>query len=637
MLKNFALFILLGLVFTFSACKEDTTVPKSSAKAITKLTFPQFNPVVQATIDETTKRITAVVPPTADVTKLIPSISVSLKAKVSPDSGKVQDFTNDVTYSVTAEDGTKADYKVMVSRTKFSGKDILTFTFADFSPAVVAKIDTVTKTITALVPATADLAKLKPTIIISDRATLTPASGIQTDFTQPVIYSVTSESGLKTDYKVTVSRIKLSVKDITEFSFLDFSPAIVADINNTTKTIVATVPSSADLSKLKPTIKVSDKATVSPSSGIVTNFSNPVKFTVTAEDATTQIYTVTITKEIPIITSDKNIIYAGSTNGVYIIDATNGKKLGILNTDKETLSPIIDNDNLYLTDTKNKLLIALDANNKVKKWEFKANDTPRRPIVKDGYAYMTEFSSSRNVSSINVKDGVRRWVISTGDLLYQTPLISNGVVYVAGGYAGSLLAINATTGSEKWTYKQNYGLYNTPMVVGSEVIGTTYQGVYILNSNSGTVKKVYNDFSDGGQLGGFTILDNIIYISGGSVYPFYAIDLTTGNVKWKVQTKGEVYSNPVIDNGIVYFYNREYKLYALDIKTGDTKWTLSGVNDNVVVVEGIVYACINGVLNALDAKTGSKKWSFSESGVKLFAPTVIDSKGKVNYDGAIPN
>ena len=637
MFKKYTLFMLFVFAIILTACKEDTTVPKSSAKAITKFAFSQFNPAVQATIDESTKRITAVVPATADVSKLIPSISVSLKAKVLPDSGKVQDFTNEVTYSVTAEDGTKMDYKVMVSRTKFSGKDILTFTFADFSPVVVAKIDTTTKIITATVPATADLTKLKPTVVVSDRATLIPASGTQTDFTQPVTYSVTSENGLKSDYKVIVSRTKLSNKDITEFSFLDFSPAIIADINNTTKTIVATVPSSADLSKLKPTIKISDKATVSPSSGIITNLSNPVKFTVTAEDATTQIYTVTVTKEIPIITSDKNIIYAGSTNGVYVIDALNGKKVGILNTGKETLSPIIDNENLYLTEPKNNKLIALDLTDKIKKWEYKSRDVPRRPVVKDGYAYMTEFNSSNNLSSINVKDGVRRWVTSIDAPLYTTPLNINGVLYIAGEQTNSVFAINAATGSERWTYKQSYGITTTPMLVGSEIIGTTYQGVYILNSSDGKVKKVYNNFSDGGQLGSFTILDNIIYISGGSVYPFYAVDLATGNVKWKVQTKGDIYSDPVIYDGIVYFYNKEYKLYALDIKNGGIKWTLNDVNDNIVVVEGIVYACINGVINALDAKTGNKKWAFSESGVKLFAPTVIDSKGKVNYDGAIPN
>jgi hypothetical protein len=135
---------------------------------------------------------------------LIPSISVSLKAKVLPDSGKVQDFTNDVTYTVTAEDGTKVDYKVMVSRTKFSGKDILTFTFADFTPAIVAKIDPATKTITATVPATADLTKLKPTITLSDRATINPISTTVVDFTKAVNFTVTAEDAGTQVYAVTV-------------------------------------------------------------------------------------------------------------------------------------------------------------------------------------------------------------------------------------------------------------------------------------------------------------------------------------------------------------------------------------------------------------------------------------------------
>jgi Domain of unknown function (DUF5018) len=204
MLRNYAFLILFGLVFTFLSCKEETTIPKSSAKAITKLTFPQFTPAVQATIDEATKRITAIVPPTADVTKLIPSISVSLKAKVLPDSGKVQDFTNEVTYTVTAEDGTKVDYKVMVSRTKFSGKDITEFSFADFSPAIVAKIDPTTKTITATVPATADLTKLKPTLKLSDRATVNPASGTVVDFSKAVNFTVTAEDASTQVYAVTV-------------------------------------------------------------------------------------------------------------------------------------------------------------------------------------------------------------------------------------------------------------------------------------------------------------------------------------------------------------------------------------------------------------------------------------------------
>jgi hypothetical protein len=158
MFKNFLILCTIGFALLLTtSCKEDVTAPKSSAKAITKFRFSQFSPAVEGVIDEAAKRVTLIVPPSADVTKLIPSISVSLKAKVLPDSGKIQDFTNEIAYTVTAEDGTTTTYKAMVSRTKFSGKDITEFSFGDFTPVIVAKIDPTTKTITATLPSTADL------------------------------------------------------------------------------------------------------------------------------------------------------------------------------------------------------------------------------------------------------------------------------------------------------------------------------------------------------------------------------------------------------------------------------------------------------------------------------------------------
>jgi hypothetical protein len=49
--KNYSVLLLLAFVAIFIACKEEETIPKSSAKAITKLAFAQFSPAVQATIE----------------------------------------------------------------------------------------------------------------------------------------------------------------------------------------------------------------------------------------------------------------------------------------------------------------------------------------------------------------------------------------------------------------------------------------------------------------------------------------------------------------------------------------------------------------------------------------------------------
>jgi len=90
---------------------------------------------------------------------------------------------------------------------------------------------------------------------------------------------------------------KSGAKRITDFSFT--SPSAEGVIDQTAKTIAVTVPSGTNVTALAPTIKVSAGATVNPESGAAQNFTNPVKYTVTAEDGTTAEYTATVTVDVP--------------------------------------------------------------------------------------------------------------------------------------------------------------------------------------------------------------------------------------------------------------------------------------------------------------------------------------------------
>lgn len=69
-----------------------------------------------------------------------------------------------------------------------------------------------------------------------------------------------------------------------------------AIINSANATVKLTVASSSDLTSLIPEISISNSATINPASGIPRNFTNPVVYTVTAQDASTKQWTVTITK-----------------------------------------------------------------------------------------------------------------------------------------------------------------------------------------------------------------------------------------------------------------------------------------------------------------------------------------------------
>ncbi|MBT1688370.1 DUF5018 domain-containing protein [Dawidia soli] len=85
-------------------------------------------------------------------------------------------------------------------------------------------------------------------------------------------------------------------KAIVTFTFADFDPPIPGTINEPAKTVAVTVPQElTNITAMTPTIEVSEGATVSPASGVVQDFTNPVTYTVTAEDESTQQYVVTVT------------------------------------------------------------------------------------------------------------------------------------------------------------------------------------------------------------------------------------------------------------------------------------------------------------------------------------------------------
>ena len=84
---------------------------QSSAKAITSFVIDGK----AGTLNEGAHTIGVTLPESTTVTALSPVIEISDKASVSPASGASQDFTNSLTYTVTAEDGSSQAYEVTVN------------------------------------------------------------------------------------------------------------------------------------------------------------------------------------------------------------------------------------------------------------------------------------------------------------------------------------------------------------------------------------------------------------------------------------------------------------------------------------------------------------------------------------------
>ncbi len=171
-------------------------------------------------------------------------------------------------------------------------KEILSFVFADLTPAVQGNINGTA--ITAMVPFGTDVTALEPTVTISQEATVSPASGQAQDFSSPVTYTVTAEDGSEATYTVTVNvTAGSSEKELTTFIFESLDPDVAGVI--TGNDVAVDVPFGTDVSALAPTITLSDLASVAPASGVEQDFSSPVDYTVTAQDGSTNVYQVTVT------------------------------------------------------------------------------------------------------------------------------------------------------------------------------------------------------------------------------------------------------------------------------------------------------------------------------------------------------
>ena len=113
--------IVIALLFISAFTSCDLLDDKSSANDILAFSFPiQSASLEIIDVDAHTVRIT--VPAGTDLTALVPTIIISEEATVSPQSGVANDFTNTAEYTVTAEDGSRALYLVMVTREGSGGE-----------------------------------------------------------------------------------------------------------------------------------------------------------------------------------------------------------------------------------------------------------------------------------------------------------------------------------------------------------------------------------------------------------------------------------------------------------------------------------------------------------------------------------
>ena len=179
-------------------------------------------------------------------------------------------------------------------KTFSSEAEILSFNIPN---QISSTINSQNATVNVVMPFGTDLTNLTPTITISAGATISPQSGVAQNFTNPVQYTVTAQNGTTKIWTVTVTTQLNNEAEILTFNIPN---QVSSTINSQNATVNVIMPYGTDLSNLTPTITISAGATINPQSGVAQNFTNPVQYTVTAQNGTTKIWTVTVVHDNPV-------------------------------------------------------------------------------------------------------------------------------------------------------------------------------------------------------------------------------------------------------------------------------------------------------------------------------------------------
>ncbi|MDR2037990.1 MAG: DUF5018 domain-containing protein [Bacteroidales bacterium] len=298
--------LLTAVMFSFVSCKDDDDeTPKSSEKEISNFVLTAGGETFLGVVQEDKKTINFLVGLDFDQEYLktaTPTFEVSKGALADPASGKSQDFTKDVVYKVTAEDGSIKEWTVKKVVGTSSENSFTDFALKVGEVTLQGEIDAVNSTV--WFTPTQDIWDLLPTAVptftLSLGATANPASGVAQDFSGEVTYTVTAHDGTAKEW--TVKRTNRSGNEISYFEFKigegDDQVTVTGEIQEDGETVIFSLPLmgtdfTPSMLNVAPTIlEISPGATVSPAHDAAQNFAQDVTYTVTAENGDQKTWTI---------------------------------------------------------------------------------------------------------------------------------------------------------------------------------------------------------------------------------------------------------------------------------------------------------------------------------------------------------
>ncbi len=284
---------------------------------------------------------------------------------------------------------------------------------------------------------------------------------------------------------------------------------------------------------------------------------------------------------------------------------------------------VVDNNVIYVG-SNDRHVAAIDANTGQARWKTNIN-TPAwfAPVVGETLIYVANPQGA--IYALDKNGGAIRWRASTTPGPSSGPPVIAGNQLIIGAAGGALFSLNAATGQRGWSAQIGVPI-SSPCAVGDTLFFTSQSGD--LHAFDVRTLDTRWKLNVGASVRTPIHEQGILYVASQRVC---AIDLATGKIKWQFAPEAAACSAPVITPTLICCGASNGYVYALDKTTGGVKWKFwlltGGAPPSIRVADDVLYAStLGGQIYAFDLHSGAFQWKFQAAGRLFSAPTVAGGK-----------
>ncbi|MBU0953460.1 MAG: PQQ-binding-like beta-propeller repeat protein [Nanoarchaeota archaeon] len=296
-----------------------------------------------------------------------------------------------------------------------------------------------------------------------------------------------------------------------------------------------------------------------------------------------------------------------------------------------TAAPLIHRNTVYVgCHDKNFYALTMDGK---EKWRFGANANFSWQASTDGDTIYVG-CYDHNLYAFDAATGTLKWKFATNDIVIAAPSFHEDRAYFGSGDS-NIYCVDCTNGKELWRFHTN-GVAFSVTVKDNCVYSGYGDGVFYCLDLDG--HEVWRFKTSYGRVMAYppAFMDDLVFISSDD-RNVYALDKTTGTVRWKFSALDTTYTPHYFD-GRIFIGSRDFNFYCLDAKTGKQQWKFKTNHFSLDILPGpdITYgASWDTNLYALATATGTLLWKFQTDGFVGFLAKADDKVFFGSWDGNV--